>query len=243
MFVLAETSGATIAASPAAPDPVAAAIEVKDRVGESRSAGHGTDIEVATKEDCVEGLVPNPLFTSKGLSPVCMDPGRVALYRSLGFIVGLAVRTGVPLPLHLSPKWWMLVSDSASSFDEPAAARDKAPEITTSRSVCPEKASSSGFSRGTSLHPSMDKVFTSLGRLAEAGLATEEIEAVLADAKFVAPLPNGQVTELLSGGEGSSQNLINRAFSKSETLENYLVHGFRDVAHYFQGFRIGSPEI
>eukprot|EP00903_Cladosiphon_okamuranus_P007137 g6932.t1 len=211
MFVLPETGGATAAASPTAPDAFAAGIEVKDKTGESRSASHGTEIEFATKKCPVEGLVPNPFFTSNGMSPECMDPGRVALYRSFGVIVGLAVRTGVPLPLsHLSSKWWMLVSDSARSFDEPAAVRDKASELTTLRSVCPDEANSSGFSRGTSLHSSIDGVFTSLGRLAEAGLPEEEIEALLAGAKFVAPLPNGQVTELLPGGLNrpvTSQNL------------------------------------
>lgn len=226
MFVFAETA----AASPAAPDPVAAGIEIENRVGEGHSADHGTDVDIAKKEDCVEGLVPNPLFTSKAMSPVCMDPGRVALYRSLGFIVGLAVRTGVPLPLsHLSPKWWMLVSDSASSPDDSAAARGKAAGLTRSRSICSEEASFSSLSNGTRFHPAIDGVFTSLGRLAEVGLAKEETEEILTDAKFVAPLSNGQVAELLPGGESQ--------FSFSQTFENY---GCREDTHYFEVFRIYS---
>ena len=208
MFVLAETGGSPAAASPAAHDPVAAGIEIKNWIGEGHGADQGADLDVAPKEDCVEGLVPNPLFTSKGLSPVCMDPGRVALYRSLGFVVGLAVRTRVPLPLsHLSPKWWMLVSDGASSFDEPSATRGKTSGLTTvSSSVCPEEASASYRSNETPVYPAIDGVFASLGRLAEAGLAKEEIEEILTDAKFVAPSSNGQVTELLPGGEASAQS-------------------------------------
>lgn len=207
MFVTAVKGNTMAAASPATPEPVAARIEARHRVGDDRSADCGTDVEAATKANCVEAVVPNPLFTSKGMSPVCTDPGRVSLYRSLGFIVGLAVRTGVPMPLsHLSPKWWMLVSDSASSFEESRAV--EAPGLTTSRSVCPEEASSSSLLNGTSLHPAIDEVFTSLGRLAEAGLAKEEIEEILTDAKFVAPLPNGQVTELQPGGEGNSRTSL-----------------------------------
>lgn len=206
MFMLVETGGATAAASPVAHDPVGAGIEIKNRVGEGRGADQGADVDVALNEYCVEGLVPNPLFTSKGMSPVCMDAGRVALYRALGFIVGIAVRTGVALPLsHLSPKWWMLVSDGASSFDEPAAVRGKTSGLTTSSSVCPVEASPSSLSNGTPLHPAIDGVFTSLGRLAEAGLAKEQIEEILIGAKFVAPLSSGQVTELLPGGEAFTE--------------------------------------
>eukprot|EP00752_Nemacystus_decipiens_P011018 g9791.t1 len=118
MFVSADTGGATAAATPTAPDPVAAGIEINNGAGEGRGADlGGTNVDVATKEFCVEGLVPNPLFTSKGMSPVCMDPERVALYRSLGIIVGLAVRSGVPLPLsHLSPKWSRSYYPEASTF-------------------------------------------------------------------------------------------------------------------------------
>lgn len=207
MFVFAETGGATDSASPVAHDPVAAGIDIKISADEDRSVDHGTDVEIATKECRVEALVPNPLFTSKGMSPMCMDPGRLALYRSFGFIVGLAVRTGVPLPLsHLSPKWWMLVSDSASSLDETAAVRSKGVGLTRSRPVCSEEASSSALSHGTPLYPAIiDGVLTSLGRLAEANLAKEEIQEILTDATFVAPLSNGQVTELLPGGGAANR--------------------------------------
>lgn len=134
-----------------------------------------------------------------------MDPGRVALYRSFGFIVGLAVRTGVTMSLsHLSPKWWMLVSNDVSSSEDNAAAvgGGRASRATSKAAV------SSNLTQETPPQSAIDGVLTSFSRLEEAGLGKEEIDEILVDARFVAPLSNGHVTELLPGGEDRGQDIL-----------------------------------
>lgn len=216
----AETGGATGVAPPAATRPVAANIDtnnISNRVSESSTADEGVETNAPPKENNVDGWGPNPLFTSNRLSPLCMDPGRVTLYRSFGFIVGLAVRTGVTLPLsHLSPKWWMLVSNDVSSSVQnasatrgecsPQATTSKVAGVTKSRPICADAADSPNLSQETAPPQSaIDEVLMSFSRLEEAGLEKEEIDEILADARFVAPLSNGHVTELIPGGEDSGQ--------------------------------------
>lgn len=152
---------------------------------------------------------PNPHFVSNGL---VIDPGRISLYFSFGYIAGLAVRTGVPLPLaHLSPKWWTLVAnhdDGCSSVDQYAAvgacnapgAKNKSVEGTRSRSGRPEVV---GCDAAKHLPPSsaVEEVLTKLGTLEEIVTKKGEVDELLADARFVAPLSNGEVAELLPGGE------------------------------------------
>lgn len=206
-----KTTDATSAAVSAAPDPSGVKPESNNAVGEGRTCTiRGLGAEIATKGK-VGGLIPNPHFTSTGASPVCMDPGRLMLYRSLGYLSGLAVRTGVPLPLsNLSPKWWMLVSKntSCSSLDSSSAAENchssRVSNKATSRFACPSVTASSAspnLNEETTPSSAIEEVFASLGRLEEAGVAQQEIDEILADARFVAPLPNGQVAELLPGGE------------------------------------------
>lgn len=205
-----ETAGATGAAPSAATHHIAGDIDSNNRVGDGSTSDGGTEAKT-TPKDGVDGLAPNPLFTSNRLSPLCMDPGRVTLYRSLGFIVGLAVRTGVTLPLsHLSPKWWMLVSNDVSPSVEHASAvggecssraTRKAAGLTRSRSACPDVTNASNLTQERPPQSTVDGVLKLFSRLEEAGLEKEEIDEILADARFVAPLSNGHVTELLPGGE------------------------------------------
>ncbi len=207
---------------------------------------HGIGAEIPTK-DKVNGLIPNPQFTSNGSSPICMDPGRVMLYRSLGHISGLAVRTGVPLPLsHLSAKWWMHVSHSVRSSvrsssavesDRASRATSEATGDTRSRFVSPSATLSPAnpsLNEETPLPPAIDGVFASLERLGEAGLAREEVDEILADARFVAPLPNGQVAELLPGGENHGRRFaqVYLDYKQSDTPLSYTLEymGFERFA-------------
>lgn len=191
------------------------AAKASDAVSKGHTAPeNGIGSKIPTKE-IFDGLAPNPHFTSNGSLPVCMDPGRVMLYRSLGHISGLAVRTGVPLPLsHLSEKWWMLVSNSVCSLvvgGSSAVESDRASRATSlatadarSQFVSPSvtlSPTNPNLNEEASLPSAKDGVFASLQRLEEAGLAREEVSQILADARFVAPLPNGQIAELLPGGE------------------------------------------
>lgn len=164
--------------------------------------------EVGGSNDVDQDAVPNPLFVSSGM---CMDPGRISLYRSFGLIAGLAVRTGVPLPLsNLSPTWWMLVSgDESSSIDSPAAVGGRPASGATRkeaargrpRPVRPDEAVPSDSTKDPPPLCAVDEVLTKLNRLEETGLKKEELDELLLDARFVAPLSNGLVAELLPGGE------------------------------------------
>lgn len=203
------------------------------------------------------GATPDPFFASSYRSPsIYMDPARVLCYRSLGLIVGLAVRTGVPLPsLRLSPTWWMLVTgETASLVDdvvatagvkraEPllaapegektpgvsseAAAATAAGDVTRTRHdhSCLDEAGSVAKSASDTARGSisaLDGVLAALGRIRESGSGKDELEKVLADARFVAPLSNGQMVELLPGGESQEQGLIATAFNY---LSNLHLHG------------------
>ncbi|CAM9328498.1 unnamed protein product, partial [Scytosiphon promiscuus] len=179
--------------SSVAPDPVATNIDSDKEANDSLVEDHKA--------------VPNPLFASNG---VAVDPGRLSLYRSLGFIAGIAVRTGVPLPLsHLSPRWWMLVSSDASSSPESPTAvgggpasgtKTKADARGRSRSVHPDGSMPSDAAKDHLPFCTVDEVLTKLSRLEEAGIKKKELDEVLADARFVAPLSNGLVAELQPGG-------------------------------------------
>ncbi|CAM9095192.1 unnamed protein product, partial [Hapterophycus canaliculatus] len=191
MFVSSPAQGA-IRGFSAAPDPVTANIGVNTEAGGSLVADHDA--------------VPNPLFASNG---AFMDPGRLSLYRSFGHIAGLAVRTGVPLPLsHLSPRWWMLVSGDGSHV---SGATSKAAAYGRSRSVCSDEVVPSDATNGPPPSHPVDDVLMKLSRLEEAGLKKDELNKMLEDARFVAPLSNGLVAELLPGGlerPVTHQNLV-----------------------------------
>lgn len=170
--------------------------------------------------DHVPDTVPNPFFTSRGLSPVCMDPERVSLYRSFGFIVGLAVRTGVPLPLsNLSSQWWMLVSNDEC----PSAVTENAPGVTRMDADSPRTAFCSNATKEAPKKSPIDGVLSALRRLEEAGLKQEEMDEVLADARFVAPLSCGNSTDLVRGGENWRQGLVDLfPLFMNDTAAHYL---------------------
>ncbi|CAM9356733.1 unnamed protein product [Ectocarpus sp. 12 AP-2014] len=190
MFVRSPSSPAD-EASLGASDPTAAANNDSNVDGVAFAAN-------TLPRDHVRDTVPNPYFTSRGLSPVCMDPERVSLYRSFGFIVGVAVRTGVPLPLsHLSSQWWMLVSNGEC----PSAVTESAPGVT--RTLADSSGTVLLRSNATKEAPpqyKIDGVLSALSHLVEAGLKQEEMDEVLADARFVAPLSSGNSAELVRGG-------------------------------------------
>lgn len=180
-------------------------------------------------------VTPDPLFASNPRSPnIYMDPARVALYRSLGSVVGLAVRAGVPLPsLRLSPTWWMLVANEASALlmDAPTAAEGntvgtkmsaEGGKRTPGGTASEAEAAEGGRSRplgldetapisgdvadkGEASNSELDGVLAALERIGEAGAGKDKLEQVLADARFVAPLSNGQMVELVPGGERSQE--------------------------------------
>lgn len=194
MFVPSPSQAATRGSS-VAPDLVGANIGANTEACDSFIADHDA--------------VPNPLFASDGMT---MDPGRVSLYRSFGYITGLAVRTGVPLPLsHISSRWWMLVSgdDVSSSANNFAAAGGGHASGATSKAAARGRSRSVRANEGipsdaTQVPPplcAIDEVLMKLSRLEEAGLKKEELDELLADARFVSPLSNGLMAELLPGGE------------------------------------------
>lgn len=195
------------------PDPAV------EKTGADDTAGEGG---ATTRDACAEassvnyGAAPDPFFSSDLQSPVmCMDPERVALYRSLGFIVGLAVRTGVPLPsFRLTAAWWMLVAnESISTVDDFTARKEwattrggergesKTSSVPGLRPSSPDEALSADTARERSPHSVVARVLAAFDRLEEVGPAREELEELFADARFVAPLSNGHVVELLPGGE------------------------------------------
>lgn len=171
----------------------------------------GEDSRGATIPSLDDGVVPDPLFTSNREShAICMDPIRLEYYRSLGFFAGLAVRTRVPLPLpRLAPRWWMLVAEeenaSAGPLSNEVTATAQVAMATPKRSGPSEiRAASSTFSaEGSKCTPStVDGVLAALSQLREGGTAPRErLDKILADARFVGPLSNGQVVELSPGGE------------------------------------------
>lgn len=169
-------------------------------------------------------FAPDPLFTSDRHSPVLrMDSRRIALYRSLGLVVGLAVRTGVALPqLSFTETWWKLVANEpgvikSSGLDrwtkQPTVMASGRPLKSTSRA--PDNALrplrsievASPLSVEDKSLPPLDRVLRALDRLfiGEEGPTKDTLEDFLADARFVAPLSNGMMAELVPGGESREQ--------------------------------------
>lgn len=207
-------------------------------VGEGKASSGEQERATTTTHPLDEGMVPNPSFVSSQRSRTkSLDPERVGLYRSLGFIVGLAVRTGVPLPLSgLTPRWWMLVAEDCrdafgeddytcgarktgdvannewkrNSTYEPAVAR------TTSVVDCsgPSPGNSVGIQPKRQPSAEVDWLLGVLRRLADDDSrrrpeSDSPWNEVLADARFVGLLSNGQVVELFPGGESSITNYSN----------------------------------
>lgn len=203
------------------------------------------------------GATPDPLFASNPLSPnIYMDPGRVSLYRSLGLIVGLAVRAGVPLPsLRLSPMWWMLVAnEAASALMDVATADESMVRLSTtaegsertrgteseaeaadggkSRPSCLGEAvsvSDDVTDKGKTSSSELDGVLAALERIREAAAGKDKLEEVLADARFVAPLSSGQMVELVPGGERSQERGVG-THATGSTLGVHLSTVFRSPA-------------
>ena len=177
------------------------------------------------------GATPDPLFVSRSPN-IYMDPARISLYRSLGLIVGLAVRTGVPLPsLRLSPAWWMLVANEASALTDVSATEEKKAALSMtdeegkrtpgtaseaeavdrrrSRPSCLDEAApiSDNVTDKRASISAIDGVLAALERIGGTGAGNEQLEKVLADARFVAPLSNGHMVELVPGGERAKSML------------------------------------
>lgn len=204
--------------------------------GKTPSAGYG-------------GATPDPFFASSPRSPnIYMDPARVSLYRSLGLVVGLAVRAGVPLPsLRLSSTWWMLVAnEAASALREVATAEENMAKLSTTaeggertpRTASEAEAADGGKSRpsclgeavsisddvtdkGKTSSSELDGVLAALERIGEAAAGKDKLEKVLTDARFVAPLSSGQMVELVPGGERSQERGV-RTHATSSTLGVHL---------------------
>lgn len=150
-----------------------------------------------------------------------MDPARLALYRSLGFIAGLAVRMRVPLPmLRLTAHWWMLVANEPTAIVDKVAggaewttpvllakgerasrSANESTAVAKSQLSCTDNVLLSPLTEEKSPSDVVDGVIAALGQLEEEGPGQERLDEVLTDARFVAPLSNGQVTELIPGGE------------------------------------------
>lgn len=219
-----ENTSAGVATAPAAPTSTTAADDnnaatpkvaacLEDKVDALRSP--------LSLMDC--GAAPDPLFTSNlQFSSVHVDPERVALYRSLGFIAGLAVRTNVPLPIlrTLTPRWWMLVAREENTVADCVEEDGARPAVPIGNLVFSKAGEllrmkapwSSSYTGGASSNPlakdgatdsSVNRVLAALGRLGEVEPGSqEELDELLADARFVAPLSNGQMVELFPGGKG-----------------------------------------
>lgn len=203
------------------------------------ASGGGDDNKKPSNEETTTssldvGAVPDPLFASRRptSSALCMDTERVGLYRSLGIIAGLAVRTGVPMPFpRLAPRWWMLVAEEEEheeKEEQEDEAEDAREEKKKARGERQEEGNTSGddvvaartkseqrwimpSSSGTLLTAetpavcAIEGVLGTLGKLSEEAAETGKLEKalgeVLIEARFVGPLSNGQVMELLPGGE------------------------------------------
>lgn len=211
---------------------------IDNRTTEKHGGGQAT-----TMSPLDEGAVPDPTFTSNtaGSAPaVCMDPIRLEYYRSFGFVVGLAVRTGVaPLPLpRLAPRWWMLVAEDEISAR--GGLEGSGTPAHVSQAACKPDATkrsevSEGWGASSSRLPradqrsapsgstAVDVVLATLRRLQEGGAAVvtrqqqQRLDEILADARFVGPLSNGQVVELLPGGEALRLEQISIAGGVSDS--------------------------
>lgn len=222
---IAGSTSTGAAPAPAAPTPTATAADNNTAATPKVAACEEGTVDTLRSSmpsmDC--GAAPDPLFSSNLHVPsVHVDPGRVALYRSLGFIAGLAVRTDVPLPIlrTLTRRWWMLVAredNVVADLVEEDGARPamsmgervfgKAYGLLRMKAARPSSytdgASSSPLGRyGSSGDGVVDRVLADLGRLGEAEPGSQEgVDELLADARFVVPLSNGQMVELLPGGK------------------------------------------
>lgn len=145
---------------------------------------------------------PDPLFASSWQSPVVsLDRRRVAYYRSLGYIAGLAVRTGVALPsLHLTENWWILVANEESFTEDSIGVGTE--WATSNANGAGENASCADPAKQGSPTSMVDDVLAALGRIEAAEPAHQGVlDEVLAEARFVAPLSNGEMCELVPGGK------------------------------------------
>lgn len=192
----------------------------------------GVQTEVSSQE---LGAVPDPLFVSHWHSPpVSMDPRRIGCYRSLGFIAGLAVRTRVPFPLpKLHPIWWMLIANGNNLLDRDATSTratvpwtaakgqqtscgmGKAPSELNIPSPCFGKGDFCLRGQVGTESLTMDGVIEALGHLGEGQTAQGALEETLTGARFVAPLSNGHVKELMLGGKNGNTWVMRRIIARS----------------------------
>lgn len=181
----------------------------------------GVQTEVSSQE---LGAVPDPLFVSHWHSPpVSMDSRRIGWYRSLGFIAGLAVRTRVPFSLpKLDPIWWMLIANGNSLLDRDAASTrssvplaavngqqtscgiGKTPNEVNFSLPCFDKGDFSLRGQEEPQSLTVDSVIEALDRLGEDQSAQGALEETLTGARFVAPLSNGNIKELMLGGKNGN---------------------------------------
>jgi len=117
-------------------------------------------------------MVNLPFCVPPGQTPLGLDPGRIALYRSFGQLMGIALRTQVPLPLALpSIIWRPLVGEDLSRDDLMAIDSDVVGLL---------------------------EYFEHLEAL---GVTSENFEQLVGgDLRFVAPLSDGSSVELMPGG-------------------------------------------
>jgi hypothetical protein len=110
-----------------------------------------------------------------GNTPFCVDEGRLRLYRCLGQLMGVAIRTGVAFPLPLSDLVWrVLVGERAAPGEAGERGGDRDPDVAV--------------------------VWECLSSLPSLGLTPENAAQLMPDGlKCVAPLSNGRVVEVVEG--------------------------------------------
>ncbi|CAN0485086.1 unnamed protein product, partial [Ectocarpus sp. 12 AP-2014] len=90
----------------------------------------------------------------------------------------------------------MLVSNGEC----PSAVTENAPGVTRTLADSSGTVLRSNVTKEAPPQYKIDGVLSALSHLEEAGLKQEEMDKVLADARFVAPLSSGNSTELVRGG-------------------------------------------
>ncbi|CAN0151953.1 unnamed protein product [Ectocarpus sp. 13 AM-2016] len=90
----------------------------------------------------------------------------------------------------------MLVSNGEC----PSAVTENAPGVTRTLANSPGTVLRSNATKEAPPQCKIDGVLSALSDLEEAGLKQEEMDEVLADARFVAPLSSGNSAELVRGG-------------------------------------------
>ena len=112
--------------------------------------------------------------TPPGQMPLGLDPGRIAMYRTFGQLMGIALRTHVPLPLTLpSIIWRPLVGEDLSRDDL------------------------------LSIDSDVVALLEYFEHLEALGVTSDNFEQLIGDdLRFVAPLSGGTSVELLPGGQG-----------------------------------------